>query len=127
MAANERKPPFSLKARVHSLGYALAGFRVLLGSQHNARVHAAATLLVVIAGLACRLRPLEWALLVVAIGMVWAMEAVNTAIELLADEISLEQRPRLGKAKDVAAFGVLASAIAAVLIGFLVFLPRIFS
>ena len=57
--------------------------------------------------------------------MVWAMEAMNTALELLADEISLEQRPRIGRAKDVAAFGVLAAAIVAVLIGLFVFLPHL--
>ena len=61
-----------------------------------------------------------------AIGLVWAMEALNTAIELLADEVSLEQRARIGRAKDVAAFAVLAAALAAVAIGLLVFWPHLF-
>jgi len=122
----QQPEPFSWAARLRSFRYAGAGFLVLVGSQHNARIHGAATILVVIAGLVCRLQPLEWALLVIAMGMVWALEAVNTAIEFLADEISPEQRPRLGKAKDVAAFGVLAAAVAAVLIGLFVFLPRLF-
>ena len=126
MAGHEGRPCFSLAARMRSVRHAFAGFEVLLRSQHNAWIHGAATLLVVIGGLVCRLRPLEWALVVLAIGMVWSMEAVNTALELLADEISLEQRPRIGKAKDVAAFGVLAAALASVLIGLFVFLPRIF-
>lgn len=124
---NQQSEPFSWAARLRSFRYAGAGFLVLVSSQHNARIHAAATIAVVIAGLICRLRPLEWALLVMAMGMVWALEAVNTAIELLADEISREQRPLLGKAKDVAAFGVLAAAIAAILIGLFVFLPRLCS
>ncbi|WP_310599587.1 diacylglycerol kinase family protein [Desulfobulbus sp.] len=127
MADQETTTPFSWRARAQSFCYALAGGRVLLVGQHNAWIHAAATVAVVIAGLVFRLRALEWALVVLAIGMVWAMEAVNTAIELLADELSLEQRPRLGKAKDVAAFGVLAAALAAVGIGLLVFLPRLFT
>jgi diacylglycerol kinase len=54
------------------------------------------------------------------------MEALNTAIELLADEVSLEQRARIGRVKDVAACAVLASALAAVAIGLLVFWPHLF-
>ena len=112
-----------MAARAQSFRYALAGFPVLLSTQHNARIHAVATVLVVIVGMIVRVSTLEWALLVLAIGMVWAMEAMNTALELLADEISLEQRPRIGKAKDVAALGVLAAAITAMLLGLFVFLP----
>jgi diacylglycerol kinase (ATP) len=117
---------FSFKARIRSFRYAIAGSRVLL-SQHNAWIHAAATLLVVIGGLVLRVSRLEWGLLILAMGLVWAMEALNTAVELLADEVSPEQRERIGKAKDVAAFGVLAAAIAAVLIGLLVFIPHLFT
>lgn len=116
---------FSFKARLRSVRYAMAGGLELLSSQHNAWIHAAATVLVVIGGLVVRVSRLEWALLFLAIGMVWAMETLNTAVELLADEITLEQRPLIGKAKDVAAFGVLASALTAVVIGLLVFLPHL--
>lgn len=118
--------PFSFKARLQSFKFALAGGRVLLTSQHNAWIHALATVLVVTGALVVRVSRLEWVLLIVAIGLVWAMEAMNTAIELLADEVTQEQRPGIGKAKDVAAFGVLAAASAAVLIGFWVFIPHLF-
>jgi diacylglycerol kinase (ATP) len=122
-----KMPAFSFKVRMQSFQYALAGGRMLLASQHNAWIHALATVVVLIGALVLRVSRLEWALLIVAISLVWAMEALNTAIELLADEISLEQRPRIGKAKDVAAFGVLAAAVAAALIGLLVFIPHLFS
>ena len=121
-----QRPPFSLRARGRSFVFALAGGRVLLRGQHNAWIHAAATLLVLVLGLACRVSRLEWVALALAIGLVWAMEALNTAIELLADEVSLEQRARIGRAKDVAAFAVLAAALAAVAIGLLVFWPHLF-
>ena len=120
-----QRPPFSLRARGRSFVFALAGGRVLLRGQHNAWIHAAATLLVLVLGLACRVSRQDWALLALAIGLVWAMEALNTAIELLADEVSLEQRARIGRAKDVAAFAVLAAALAAVAIGLLVFWPHL--
>ena len=118
--------PFSLRARQQSFVFALAGGRVLL-AQHNAWIHAAATLLVVVFGLVCRVSRLEWVALALAIGLVWAMEALNTAIELLADEVSLEYRARIGWAKDVAAFAVLAAALAAVAVGLLVFWPHLFN
>ena len=121
-----QRPPFSLRARGRSFVFALAGGRVLLRGQHNAWIHAAATLLVLVLGLACRVSRQDWALLALAIGLVWAREALNTAIELLADEVSLEQRARIGRAKDVAAFAVLAAALAAVAIGLLVFWPHLF-
>ena len=99
---------------------------MLLATQHNAWIHLAATLAVVAAGIFCRVSRPEWALLVFAIGLVWLAEALNTAIEFLADEVSEEKRERIGKAKDVAAFGVLAAAVAAGIIGALVFLPQVF-
>ena len=97
----------------------------MLRTQHNAWIHAVATIAVVASGFVFRVSLGEWALLVLAIGIVWMAEALNTAVELLADEGSLEQRERLGRAKDVAAFGVLAAAIVAATVGGLVFLPRL--
>ena len=117
---------FSYKERVRSLTFALAGGRILLVGQHNAWIHAVATVLVVIGAVLVRVSRLEWVLLILAIALVWAMEALNTAIELLADEVSQEQRQRIGKAKDVAAFGVLVAAVASVLIGLFVFIPHLF-
>lgn len=117
MGKAEQGGRFSLRARVQSFRHAWAGGRLLLATQHNARVHAAATIAVTLTALVVGVSLLEWALLAVAMGLVWAMEALNTAIELLADEISPHHRPRIGAAKDVA-------ACAAVFIGCAVFVPR---
>ena len=114
-----------LSGRVRSFGHASRGLRHLLATEPNARVHAAATLAVVALAAACRLERWEWAALIVAAGMVWLAEALNTAVELLADEVSLERRERLGRAKDVAAAGVLAAALAAAVVGALVFAPHL--
>ncbi|MDX9835146.1 MAG: diacylglycerol kinase family protein [Desulfobulbus sp.] len=123
----DRREGFSLRARLRSFAWAWAGGRVLVRGQHNAWIHGAATLLVLLLGLACRVSRLEWAVLGLAVGLVWAMEALNTAIELLADEVCLERRERIGQAKDVAAFGVLAAALAAMVVGVLVFWPYLFN
>lgn len=116
---------FSLRRRLQSFGFALQGARTMLRTQHNAWIHAAAAVAVVVAGFVVHVTRGEWALLVVAITIVWMAEALNTAIEFLANEVSTERRERIGKAKDVGAFAVLVSALGAVIIGGLVFLPHL--
>lgn len=116
---------FSVADRLRSFRYALAGLRTLLRTQHNAWVHAAATVLVVAAGLYFRLGIAEWCWLVLAMTMVWMAEAFNTALEFLADAVTSEQHPVIGQAKDLAAAAVLISALGAVIIGVLVLGPHV--
>jgi len=97
----------------------------LLRSQHNARIHAVATILVVAAGALFGFSPAEWALIALAIACVWAAEALNTAIEFLVDLASPEHHPLAGKAKDVAAGAVLVAAIGSLVVGALVFGPHV--
>lgn len=97
----------------------------MIKSQHNAWIHAAATVLVIVAGLAVRLDRNEWCWIVLAIAAVWTAEALNTAFEFLADVTTKEFHPVVKQSKDVAAGAVLITAIAAVMIGVLVFIPHI--
>ena len=110
--------------RVRSLGFAVQGLRVLLTTQPNARIHAFATVAVVWAGVYFQVARAEWVALLLAIAMVWVAEALNTGIELAVDLASPELHPLAGKAKDVAAAGVLLASVAAALIGGLIFWPR---
>jgi diacylglycerol kinase len=110
-----------MKARIVAIKHALSGAGTLLTTQANARIHALATILVISAGLYCQLTNPEWALIILAIALVWMAEALNTAIEFLANEVSLEKRPRIKHAKDIAAFAVLTAAIAAATIALLIF------
>jgi diacylglycerol kinase (ATP) len=70
-----------------------------------------------------RISAADWRWIVLAIALVWIAEALNTAVEQLGDAICLEQNPRIGFAKDVAAGAVLVSALAATVIGALTLLP----
>jgi len=99
----------------------------LVRTQRNAWIHAAATVGVVVAGSVLRVSRGEWCLLVLAMGLVWAAEGINTAVEALADAISTAPDARIGRAKDIAAGGVLLAAVAAVVVGSLVFGPRLVS
>lgn len=111
--------------RLRSVKYAVHGIRIMLGTQQNAWIHAAATVAVVGAGLFFRLTVAEWCWIVLSIAAVWTAEALNTAFEFLTDVASPTFHPIAGQAKDVAAGAVLLTAIAAIVIGTLIFGPKI--
>lgn len=119
------REPFSWAARARSFGFAFRGVVTLLSTQHNAWIHAAATVVVVALGVALGVSRLEWALLIFAIALVWTAEGLNTALEWLCDVAAPEYNPLVKKAKDVAAATVLLAAIGSALIGLLVFGPRL--
>jgi diacylglycerol kinase (ATP) len=118
-----RNQKFTAGARLRGFVYAGRGIRTMLVSQHNAWLHAVATLFALLLGFMASLSRLEWVALIVAIVMVWTAEALNTALEFLCDVASPEFHPLVEKAKDVAAGAVLISAIGAAAIGVLVLLP----
>lgn len=117
--------PFSLRARIESFGPAFRGIATVLRTEHNARVHALATLGVIALGLGMGIERVEWLAIVLAIGLVWTAEALNTAIEALGDVVSTEHHPTMRDAKDAAAAGVLWAAIVALVVGLLVFGRRL--
>jgi diacylglycerol kinase len=112
--------------RILSFKYAFRGIKVLIGGTPNARIHAVLTLLAISLGFVFRISPTEWIMICIAIGLVFAMEAMNTALETLADYACNKQIDnRIAKAKDLAAAGVLMAAIAALAVGIIIFLPKI--
>ena len=119
------KRAFKFSARLRSFAYAGRGIWLTLVSQHNAWIHAVATVVVLAAGYLFGVSRIEWCLLVLACAAVWTAEALNTAVEFLADATTQEHHPLIGQAKDVAAGAVLITALAAVIIAALVFGPYI--
>ncbi len=118
-------PNSYLTGRLRSFVHAFRGLRVLVRTQRNAGIHAAATVLVVVAGVFCGISRTEWALIALTVVCVWITEALNTAVEFLVDVASPEHHPLAGKAKDVAAGAVLVAAIGSVVVGVLVFGPYV--
>ena len=94
-------------------------------TQANARIHAGVTLIVIVAGFLFGISRIEWCAVVAAIALVWTVEGLNTAIEAVVDLASPEFHPLAERAKDVAAGAVLIAALASVVIGLLVFGPRV--
>jgi diacylglycerol kinase len=108
-----------------ALRYALRGVAMLF-EERNIWVLAVATALVLAAGFLFRLSAIEWCMVLFAIALVWVAEALNSALERLTDLASPEFHPLAGKAKDMAAGAVLLAVAGAVLIGIVIFGPRLF-
>jgi diacylglycerol kinase (ATP) len=121
----EHAGPLTLSGRIQSMRYAVRGVRLMLRSQHNAWLHAVASCCVLMVGGYYVLSAAEWCWITLAIMAVWTAEALNTALELLADVASPEFHPLVEKAKDVAAGGVLLAALGSVIIGLLILGPHL--
>lgn len=115
------------KKALRSFIYAWAGLVALFKYENNARVHFVAAVGVIFAGVYFDLTKIEWALISIAIGGVWAAEAFNTAIEKLCDLVEPNHNLIVKAAKDLAAAGVLIAALVALIIGVLVFGEKIIS
>ena len=120
-----QREKFSLRKRLKSFIYAFNGLRLLFKEEHNARIHLVAALCAAVLGCFLALSNLEWAALSLVIGAVFAAELINSAIENLADYLAPEKHETVKKVKDMAAAAVLVLAVVAVVVGCLIFLPKI--
>lgn len=120
-----KQSKFSLKKRLKSFSYAFNGLRLLIKEEHNAWIHLLATICVVIFGFLLSLSPLEWIAVIFAIGFVFAIEAINSSIERIADFISPEKHDKIKQIKDISAAAVLIAALTALIIGLIVFVPKL--
>jgi len=120
------KKRFSLIARAKSFNHAFRGFNILLKTTHNFWIHLFITILVIIFGFEFNLSHTEWLVIVLIIDIVLTAEAFNTAIEIDIDLTSPNYHPYARDTKDVAAGAVFISVISAIIIGLIIFLPKIF-
>ena len=115
-----------IKNRLKSFVYAFQGVRTMFGETPNATIHLILYVLAITLGIALKISSTEWLAVCIVIGFVFAMEAINTAVEKLADYACNKQLdPTIKKVKDLAAAGVLFAALAALAVGMIVFLPKI--
>lgn len=111
--------------RVASFGHAFRGLVFALQSEPHVRIDLLATVAVIAAGLYFDLSANEWCSVTLAIGLVIASEILNTAIEQLVDIVSPEHNPAAGRVKDLAAGATLVSAGCSIVVGVLIFGPRL--
>ncbi len=114
-----------LSREAESFACAFRGIAALLKSEVHARIHLVATVAVVALGWWCEITRSEWIAVALAIGLVWVAEALNTAIEYVADLAHPDEHPEVKKLKDLAAAAVLFASIVALIVGLLIFWPRL--
>jgi diacylglycerol kinase (ATP) len=116
---------FSTRKRLKSFVYAYHGISYLLRTQHNAWIHLGFAILALGLGACFSITSSEWIAVILCIGMVFAAETFNTSIEALCDARFPEYDKRAEIIKDTAAGAVLIVSIAAVIIGGIIFLPKL--
>ena len=121
----EKPQKFSITKRIKSFKYAFNGLGILIKEEHNARIHLIAIIVVTIAGFYFELVAMEWVTIVLTMGIVLSMEIVNSSIEKLCDFVSPHKHELIKKVKDLAAAAVLISAASALIIGLIIFVPKV--
>ena len=116
---------FSWRKRAKAFKYAKEGARALLQYEHNFRIHLCAAVIVVILGFIFSISPIEWCVILLCIGGVFCAEGLNSALEVLCDRISTQQDEAIKRAKDIAAASVFFLAFAALIIGLIIFIPKL--
>ena len=106
-----------------SFGYAFEGIFAGIRGERNMKIHCFAAVCVVVAGVLFHISVTEWCICLVLFGLILSLELVNTAIEAVVDLVTKEKKPLAKIAKDTAAGAVLVSAIAAAIIGCIIFVP----
>lgn len=123
-------PPISPNrafSRLASFRYAFAGWWYMLRTQRNAWIHAVASVCVFALSVWLGLSRIEWAIIILAVGIVWMAEFINTALEAVVDLASPDLHPLAKVGKDVAAAAVLVGALTSVVIGLLILGPPLWA
>ena len=109
-----------------SFSFAINGIKTALWSERNMRIHLFVSLIVIGCSIFFSISKLEWLIVILIIGGIFSLELVNTAIERVVDLVTEEYHPLAKQAKDIAAGAVFIYAVAAVVIGIIIFLPYFF-
>ncbi|MFK7899260.1 MAG: diacylglycerol kinase family protein [Cyclobacteriaceae bacterium] len=116
---------FSISKRIKSFRFAFNGLKILIKEEHNSRVHLFAAISAIIAGFSLNISTTEWLAIILSIGFIICLELINSSIENIADFVSTEKHDSIKKVKDLAAGGVLVSAVSAFIIAVVIFIPKI--
>ncbi|MFY8022408.1 MAG: diacylglycerol kinase family protein [Bacteroidia bacterium] len=114
-----------LKNRIRSFSYAWKGVQVMFGQHPNFKIQLFFACLAIILGIVCSISLLQWCIILLCIGLVLALETINSAIEYFVDLVHPEFHPLAGRVKDLAAAAVLIFSIISVIVGLLIFIPAL--
>lgn len=120
------KKKYFVLSRLKSVGYAFKGVYLLLKTEASIKIQFIIALIMIFAGFYYNISATEWMIQILAIGLVISIEALNTAIEEITDFIHPEQNRKIGLIKDIAAGSVLIASVSVIIIGFIIFFPKVF-
>ena len=112
--------------RIKSVGYAFKGAYLLITTEASLKIQFFIGIVMTIAGFYYHISMTEWMIQILVIALIMAIEGVNTAIEEIADFIHPEHHSKIGLIKDLAAGAVFIVAIAAIVVGCIIYIPKIF-
>jgi diacylglycerol kinase len=127
VARDRLAPTLGPRRLARSFGAAFVGLAYLVRHEANARIHLALALVAAGLGVWLSIPPAEWAILFALYVLVIGLEAINSAVERLADLVCAAPDPRVRAVKDLAAAGVLAGALGAAAAGVCLFGPRLWA
>ncbi len=125
ISRDERKREKGLKKFINSFSYPVKGLKYAYRNEQNLAVDVGIALIVVIFGFIFKVNKYEWAILALTIGLVISCELINTAIEATVDLVTEEYHPLAKVAKDTSAAAVFIFAIVAIIVGLIIFLPKV--
>ena len=123
---SHKNQKFSFAGRIKSFKYAFEGLWYFVKNDHNGRLHLVAAVLAIGISWYLKIAAMEWVAILSVITLVIAAEIFNSSIEKLADVVSTEYHPKIKVVKDLAAAGVVLMAFLAIVVGAIVFLPKLF-
>jgi len=115
-----------LSNRIKSVGYAFKGAYLLITTESSIKIQFCIGIIMTILGFIVNLSATEWIIQILTIGLIMSLEGINTAIEEIADFIHPEHHSKIGLIKDLAAGAVFIFAIAATIVGCIIYFPKIF-
>ena len=113
------------KKLINSFKYAFTGIVTSFKTERNMKIHILVMMLVIITGIIFKVSTLDWIILVIMFALVISAELFNTALETIVDMITMEKNEKAKIAKDVAAGAVLVLAIGSIIVGLIIFIPKI--
>jgi diacylglycerol kinase len=116
-----------LGKKLHNIRFAWNGVKIAWREEFSFQVQVVAMVAALVLGYFFRVTPIEWITLILTIGFVLSAEAFNTALEELCDKFKSDHDPHIAKIKDLSAAAVLIASAAALVVGAVIFAPRVFS
>lgn len=127
MSSDYKDKRIRKNSQLSSFRLAILGILTAIKQERNVKIHLVITILVIVLGLLNDLAKQEWMFIAVCIGLVISLELINTAIERVVDLVTSEYHPLAKEAKDIAAGAVFVAAILSIVIGGIIFIPKIWS